>query len=132
MSLLLDVFEDLDNIEFGGYILSNDFVFDLIQSKSPVDDYAVYYIQEEGIPAAAIGNVKGQLRNTFPSNTEFKGALFAALFNAETKEDSLFLFKEYKEDNIIIYPETMLFRTIKKIPFFLIKRFVKNQNGTIE
>ena len=125
----LDVFKDTKSIEFGDDALSVNFVFDLLYSNSPIDKYANYYIQSQGIPASALENVKKQLRNTFSSDEEFKGALFATLFGEETQANSLFLFEEYKKDNIIIYEETILFRTIKKLPFFLMKRFVKTENG---
>lgn len=123
-------FDEITSVEFSEDQLSRDFVFDLLDSQNSIDDYAVFYAQNRGISTAALGELKSQMRNQFPSNAEFKGALFATLFSTKTQEDNLFLFKEYKQDNIIIYPETMLFRTIKKIPLILMQRFVRvEENG---
>jgi len=119
-----DVFEDIVSVEFNEQDLSKNFVFNLLRSDSPIDEYANYYAQSQGIPAAAIGDLKKQIRTQISSEAELKGALFASLFGTKTQEDPLFLFKEYKKDNIIIYPETMLFRTIRKIPLLLMKRFI--------
>ncbi|MBW2977239.1 hypothetical protein KY331_00175 [Candidatus Woesearchaeota archaeon] len=124
-----ETFDEITSIEFGEEQLSKNFVFDLLDSQTSIDDYASYYAQSQGISTAAIGEVKSQMRSQFSSDAEFKGALFATLFSAKTQEDRLFLFKEYKKDNILIYPETMLFRTIKKIPLIFMQRFVKVENG---
>jgi len=124
-------FEEVTSVEFGEDDLSREFIFDLIDSETATDDFANYYAQSRNIPFAALGELKKQMKEQFPSDTEFKGSLFASLFSAKTKEDPLFVFVEYKKENIAIHPETMLFKTMKKIPLFLMKRFIRTENGNI-
>ena len=52
-----------------------------------------------------------------------KAALFAALLSEEiiANKNPLFFFSQFKDGNIIIYPETALFKTVKIIPIDLFK-----------
>jgi len=54
-------------------------------------------------------------------NKEEKAALFSVILADEilTSRNPLFFFSEFKDGNIIIYPETALFKTIKFIPIAL-------------
>jgi len=56
-------------------------------------------------------------------NKEEKAALFSIILADEilSSRNPLFFFSEFKKGNIIIYPETALFKTIKFIPVSFIK-----------
>lgn len=56
---------------------------------------------------------------------QFKGILFAALYEQGAKDDKIFLFKQHKRGNADIYPETIVFRIIKSTPDFLIDKIIK-------
>jgi hypothetical protein len=57
------------------------------------------------------------------TNPEIKAELFSILLADEilSSRNPLFFFSEFKNGNIMIYPETALFKTIKFIPVSLIK-----------
>ena len=59
----------------------------------------------------------------FGNNAEEKAELFSILLADEilNSKNPLFFFSEFKDENIIIYPETALFKTIKIIPLSFIK-----------
>ena len=59
----------------------------------------------------------------FGNNAEEKAELFSILLADEilNSKNPLFFFSEIKDENIIIYPETALFKTIKIIPLSFIK-----------
>lgn len=59
----------------------------------------------------------------FGNNAEEKAELFSILLADEilSSKNPLFFFSEFKNENIVIYPETALFKTIKIIPLSLIK-----------
>jgi len=59
--------------------------------------------------------------DTFSSKD--KAALFSVILADEilTSRNPLFFFSEFKDGNIIIYPETALFKTVKLIPLSFIK-----------
>ncbi|MEK6869520.1 MAG: hypothetical protein AABX74_04775, partial [Nanoarchaeota archaeon] len=57
-----------------------------------------------------------------------KAALFAALLSEEiiANKNPLFFFSQFKDGNIIIYPETALFKTVKLIPLDLFKNIAES------
>ena len=57
------------------------------------------------------------------SGSQEKAALFGVILADEilNSRNPLFFFSEFKNNNIIIYPETALFKTIKFIPLSLMK-----------
>ena len=57
------------------------------------------------------------------SNAEEKAALFSILLADEilSSRNPLFFFSEFKNGNMVIYPETALFKTIKIIPVSFIE-----------
>jgi len=57
------------------------------------------------------------------SSSQEKAALFSVILTDEilTSKNPLFFFSEFKDGNIIIYPETALFKTVKLIPLSFIK-----------
>jgi len=57
------------------------------------------------------------------TNAEEKASLFSIILADEilSSQNPLFFFSEFKNGNIMIYPETALFKTIKFIPLSLIK-----------
>jgi hypothetical protein len=64
---------------------------------------------------------------------EFKAMVFAVLFSeAIEKKGTLFIFSEYKKKNIIVYPETAVFKFIKLIPTsFVNNMFEKVKDSAI-
>jgi hypothetical protein len=63
---------------------------------------------------------------------EAKAGIFAFLISQAFSSDPLFLLREYKEGNIIVYPETILFKTLKIIPPSLIESVMEKALGGVE
>jgi len=57
------------------------------------------------------------------ADTREKADLFEAILtgNILSSRNPLFFFSEFKKDNIVVYPETALFKTVKIIPVSFIK-----------
>ena len=57
------------------------------------------------------------------ASQEEKASLFSIILTDEilSSKNTLFFFSEFKEGNIIIYPETALFKTVKLVPIDLFK-----------
>lgn len=57
------------------------------------------------------------------NNAEEKAALFSTILSDEilSSRNPLFFFSEFKNGNIVIYPETTLFKTMKFIPLSLME-----------
>jgi len=74
-----------------------------------------------GIKTVTSGEAVATLKSDI--SQEEKAALFSIILADEilTSRNPLFFFSELKDGNIIIYPETALFKTIKLIPVSLIE-----------
>ena len=107
--------EAFDSIQYiedfdGKQVAKTDAIF-LIESDDLMVD-----IEKTNLKDHEVGNI-----------AEFKGMLFASLFNQALQEDNSFLFKQYKKGNVDIYPETIVFRIIKSVPDFFIDKIIKIQ-----
>ena len=112
-----DVMDINENIS-----LEKQEVFSLLNSQNAIEDFL----------DITMGNGAKEQKEEFMENSEikdnaeFKGILFAILFrDAQDIQGPLFIFNEYKKDNIMIYPETLLFKFIKKMPSFLQDKIIK-------
>ena len=70
-----------------------------------------------------------EIKKTLESGSSSeKAALFAALLSKEiiANKNPLFFFSQFKDGNILIYPETALFKTVKLVPIDLFKNIAKS------
>jgi hypothetical protein len=116
-------------VEFSSYLENNDYkkilgnsyklmVFDL----DIVSGLEEIETEDETISSQdAISTLKSD------NSPKDKAELFGAILNNEILSSStLFFFSEFKKGNILIYPETALFKTAKITPLALIKDTGKN------
>ena len=102
----------------------------LLASETPIDDYIEMQIGI--VPASQKAQAREQLLNQIgiESDVEFKGAIFGTLFTTAGEERGpLFIFEEYKEGNIIVYPETALFKFMKRMPISFVKNVIQKKEG---
>ena len=70
-----------------------------------------------------------EIKKTFESRSSSeKATLFAALLSEEiiANKNPLFFFSQFKDGNIIVYPETALFKTVKLVPIGLFNNAAKS------
>lgn len=101
--------------------LTREEMFSLLESETPASDYIELVVgtttQTENLRKQMFANLEIQ------EETEYKGILFFTLFgSAVDQQGPLFIFDQYKKNNIIIYPETMMFKIIKSAPQSLIEK----------
>jgi hypothetical protein len=103
--------------------ISKQEVFSLLDSTNPINDYLV----ETG---SSLDKNDLMYQLDIQNDAEFKSLLFNLLFNRLIEEnDPLIIFKEYKKGNIIIYPETMMFKFVQKIPNILLNQVIQINQG---
>jgi len=90
-------FEGIEEIEIKGQVYSKEESFELLES----DDL-----------------------NFGVGKEEAKSAIFGIMIQKAMSKDPLFIFKEYKNENLIVYPETITFKTIKNIPMSLADKLI--------
>ena len=81
-----------------------------------------------GIPAA-----KQSMMEDYGDPTQFKGVLFGMLFGYIALEEGPgFLFEEFKNNNIVIYPETPAFILIRHIPQVVLDKAREFAEGKLQ
>jgi hypothetical protein len=116
MVLDLKVFEELpiDLFDIQGNMLSKEAVISVFRSDNPGS-----IIEEE-------------LGATYQSSdSELKGAFFGLLFN-EVMTSPVYFLEKYKEKDISIYPETMIFKAIGYIPIGFVKGALEKALSTVK
>lgn len=114
-----NAFDSITEIKTADITLSKETIFNFLDSSTPVDDFlALKNIpREQRDEALASLNVK--------NDAEFKSLLFTLLFGTLIQEQGpLFIFTQYKQGNIIIYPKTTIFMLIKKVPSSLLNKLL--------
>jgi len=117
----LKAFDIIDEqLDFNGRKVSKNIIYSMLKSNDPFS----LYKSETGIDPALMG---------ISDPVEFKANIFAFLFSeAIEKRGQFFIFSEYKKKNIIIYPETAVFKFIKIIPTSFINNiFEKTKDSAI-
>jgi len=105
---------DEEELDFVGKEVSKNFLHSVLKSNDPI----ALYKSKTGVDPALY---------SINDPVEFKSQAFAILFSEEIeKEGQFFIFNEYKKKNIIIYPETAVFKFIKLIPTSFIKNMFEN------
>ncbi len=109
-----------EKVSFNGKELSKNFLYSVLKSNDPIS----LYRSETGINPAL---------NGISDHVEFKSQVFAVLFSeAIDQSGTFFIFSEYKKQNIIVYPETAVFKFIRLIPTAFISNIFENaKNSTI-
>ena len=109
-----------EKVNFNGKELSKNFLYSVLKSNDPIS----LYKSETSMDSAL---------NEISDPVEFKSNIFAFLFNeAIEKRGQLFIFSEYKKKNIIVYPETAVFKFIKLIPTaFVNKMFEEAKDSAV-
>ena len=119
-----EVFDSLAEIRTEEDVFSKETIFSFLESDTPVNDYLKF----KNAPIGSRDDLLNSLN--IRDDTEFKAVLFTVLFGALMEDQGSFvIFTQYKKENIIIYPETTLFRLIKIIPLSLLDKVVKISPG---
>ena len=106
-------------------------ILQILQSDNPKQIYIDYKTIDLSVQQKQIleQQIKTQIDQQFKSNEEIKSLVFMAFFQQELKEKGpVVIFKEFKKSNVIISPETAIFKTIRYIPFSLIENALNKLN----
>ena len=111
--------------EYSSYLIDSDYEKILDDSyKLMIFDVEIISNLDDEIEIENQIFTREQLVTTLKSgNNDEKAALFSVILADEilSSRNPLFFLSEFKEGNIMIYPETALFKTIKFIPLSLIE-----------
>jgi hypothetical protein len=117
--------DSIDKISAEGPQLTRQDIDNLLASETPIDDFITAQVGNATESQKDLAKQQMLSEISIKDDIEFKGTLFQALFgSAIDKEGPLFIFEQYKQGNITIYPETMMFKVLKRMPLFLMGKLV--------
>ncbi|MBU0979612.1 MAG: hypothetical protein KJ709_02305 [Nanoarchaeota archaeon] len=116
----------IDGIDIGEDVLDQKNTLKLLHSENALRDLAKHLFREQtGVTEQILDFAEADLADQFGSSAELKSRLFGIMLSQDLQEDGLFIIHEYKEDRIIIYPDTIVFRFMKFIPKKIVDELVK-------
>jgi len=134
----MEAFENSDStiIEVEDQTFEKELIFQMLRSDDPIQIFIEdqgYDNIPEGISPEQRADIIARRREQMGSSSDFKGNLFGMLVGTEMMDRGpIFIFSEYKKDNILIYPETAVFKFIDMVPRSLIDKvfnFVNERLG---
>ena len=123
-------FNSIDRVQGGDIDLTMGEVEAIFDSETPLEKFLS---ENMDIPSHQISFAKKDLLEELDLNdeTQFKGLLFAMLFGTTINKEGhflIFIFDRSREGTVSTYPETTLFKVMKKIPISLLKNSIINMN----
>jgi hypothetical protein len=127
-------FDSVAEIQVENQVYSKDFAFALLNSDTPVEDYIDDLLIREGVPQELREASKANILSDFEySDTEFKGVVFATMMMERIDtEGPIFIFKQYKSGNAVVYKETAVFKMINIIPTSFLQNMIQTTKETIK
>lgn len=106
------IFEPLpETITSGNKAYKKSFLIGALESEEPKE----YYVNE--MFSDMTPQNKDVIKNTLGDPVELKSQLFALMFQKIYEQKGMvYIFVEYKQEHISVYPETISFKTLKKLP----------------
>lgn len=107
-------------------------------SKSFMDEGLNSMIPEELITQDMVDSMKDDMKNNLKTqigikdDNQFKAMLFGMLLKNKVEQSGIIeLVKDYKKEDIIIYPQTTIFKIIKIIPTDVIQEQIQKFNSSV-
>jgi len=123
----IDIISNLNiaEVEIGDNKISKDDIISILKSNNPFALLTDESVVEDDLTI--------NLEDT-KDNTKVKAALFGIVLtdNILNSKNPLFFLSEFKKGNIAIYPETILFKTVKFIPISFLKSSAEKIFGKVK
>lgn len=114
----LETFSDIESIEMEEFVLTNQDIFNILQSDRPSDVFFEVYIKDMELGEMQKTLARQQFNEEI-GQKNIKAMMLGLIFNkALEQEGPLFIINNFKDSNIIVYPETITFKIIKLVPKF--------------
>lgn len=117
-----------------GTELTKEQLIRLLKSDEPRKGYFDLLFSDK-IPADASAEQKEAMMNQVfndSTDSDIRGQIFLITFANSMSNDPVFLFREYKNNNIDIYPSSILFDVIRMTPKALLFNLMKKTKSEVE
>lgn len=102
----MSAFKPEGTVDYDGQQLDRKRLIDSLRSDNPANTY--------------LQGVSGAAQNNIADDATLKASFFVILYTDDLGTDPLNIIFKYKEGNIVIYPETIMFKIIKYMPLDII------------
>ncbi len=111
-------FQDIPVVSFWEMEFANSEIFSLLESSTPINSIVTKIIEKENYPETMRQSLTQEFKSTMSisDDSQMKGILFMLLLEEKTKGNEKMIFEELRNNNLTIYPETIIFKIIKTIP----------------
>ncbi len=125
-------FDSLESVPIGeNEKMTKEQLLSLLDSQTPMDDYISIMFktpldksQKDVMKEAMLQQLSAK------DSAGFKGMVFfIALAASIQQQGPLFLFDSYREGRLTVYPETIIFKTIKVVPSFASNKLIEQIGG---
>ncbi len=107
-----------NDIDIMGFSASANDIKESLLDPNPKQKFA--YLVLKGKGTAALAALMASFDAVYPINDAFSSSVFA-LLAAKPLQDRELIYKGIKDGNVIIYPETAVFKTMKALPLSVTK-----------
>ncbi len=107
-----------NDVEILGFSASANEIREALLDPNPKQKFA--YLVLKGKGAAALAVLMATFDAVYPINDAFTSSAFA-LLAVKPLQDSDLMYKGIKDGNVIVYPETAVFKTMKVLPLGVTK-----------
>ena len=142
-------FEPTNSLKINKLMISKEQLLIFLRDENPIDSFIEYFIKqnkESSIKKAiedssledneetrqqfehSYNENKNELAASIKAdlgistNSQMKGMLFSVLmFETLNSQDQTYLLEQYQKNNLIIYPETLIFSIVKLVPLSTVK-----------
>lgn len=117
-----ELFDDVLEMDIGNVKLSKYDIDAILVSNDALNLVVDKMLMSQGVP---LDNTKyrEEISKELKSNEAVKGLLVAGLFAKKSKEPT-FIFEGLQNETVMVYPETIIFKLIKIVPFNYMSKFV--------
>ncbi len=119
-----EFFDGVNEIKIGSDSIPITKIKEILASSSAKDTMIDLLLEQKGMPKDN-ADLRNQIGESIESDAYVKGLLFAGLFQAKLSgENPAFILEEIKEDNLILYPEKLIFKIFKSVPSGIVNKIV--------
>ncbi len=117
-------FQDIQSISFWEMEFTKQEIFSLLESPTPINNIITKIIEKENYPETMRQSLTQEFKSALEisDNSQMKGILFMLLLEEKTNQNEKMIFNELRDNNLTIYPETIIFKIIKVVPDPILKK----------
>lgn len=109
-------FDKPGNIDFNGQQHDRKFLLDVVKAEKPVDTFLAGMLDKLGIALVRQEDLESK-----DDDARLKAAIFATFYTNDLGTNPVNIALEYKKGNILVYPETIMFKVIKFLPLNILE-----------